>query len=100
MKSGTGSFHKLVVDVSLNNQILTAHCPNSGSMMGLLNEGEAAWISPSKNKERKLKYTLEILENNQQMIGVNTHLTNKIVEEALLNQKTLMTFLEDKIKGM
>ena len=80
-------YKRFFVDVSLNNQILTAHCPNSGSMMGLLNEGETAWISPSKNKERKLKYTLEILENNHQMVGVNTHLTNKIVEEALLSKK-------------
>ena len=80
-------YKRFFVDVSLNNQILTAHCPNSGSMMGLLNEGEAAWISSSKNKERKLKYTLEILENNHQMVGVNTHLTNKIVEEALLSKK-------------
>ena len=80
-------YKRFFVDVSLNNQILTAHCPNSGSMMGLLNEGETAWISTSKNKERKLKYTLEILENNHQMVGVNTHLTNKIVEEALLSKK-------------
>ena len=80
-------YKRFFVDVSLNNQILTAHCPNSGSMLGLLNEGEVAWISQSKNKERKLKYTLEILEHNNQMIGVNTHLTNKIVEESLLGKK-------------
>ena len=80
-------YKRFFVDVSLNNQILTAHCPNSGSMMGLLNEGETAWISTSNNKERKLKYTLEILENNHQMVGVNTQLTNKIVEEALLSKK-------------
>jgi sugar fermentation stimulation protein A len=55
--------------------------------MGLLNEGEYAWISESKNTERKLKYTLEILEHNKQMVGVNTHLTNKIVEESLINKK-------------
>ena len=71
----------------LNKEILTAHCPNSGSMMGLLNEGENAWISESKNTERKLKYTLEILEQNKQKVGVNTHLTNRIVEEALINKK-------------
>ena len=46
-----------------------------------------AWISQSKNKERKLKYTLEILEHDNQMIGINTHLTNKIVEEALIDKK-------------
>ena len=63
-------YKRFFVEVSLNNQILTAHCPNSGSMLGLLNEGEVAWISQSKNKERKLKYTLEILEHNNQMIGI------------------------------
>jgi sugar fermentation stimulation protein A len=91
-------YKRFFVDVSLNNQILTAHCPNSGSMMGLLNEGETAWISPSKNKERKLKYTLEILENNHQMVGVNTHLTNKIVEEALLSKKIKDLEVFDDIK--
>jgi sugar fermentation stimulation protein A len=80
-------YKRFFVDVSLNKEILTAHCPNSGSMMGLLNEGENAWISVSKNTERKLKYTLEILEHNKQKIGVNTHLTNRIVEEALINEK-------------
>jgi sugar fermentation stimulation protein A len=75
------------VDLLLNKEIVTAHCANSGSMIGLLNEGENAWISESKNKERKLKYTLEILEHDKQMIGVNTHSTNKIVEEALINKK-------------
>ena len=80
-------YKRFFVDVLLNKEILTAHCPNSGSMMGLLNEGENAWISESKNTERKLKYTLEILEHNKQKVGVNTHLTNKIVEEALINKK-------------
>ena len=79
-------YKRFFVDVLLNKQILTAHCPNSGSMMGLLNEGENAWISESKNAERKLKYTLEILEHNKEKVGINTHLTNRIVEEALINK--------------
>jgi sugar fermentation stimulation protein A len=79
-------YKRFFVDVLLNKEILTAHCPNSGSMMGLLNEGENAWISESKNTERKLKYTLEILENNKQKVGVNTHLTNRIIEEALIDK--------------
>jgi sugar fermentation stimulation protein A len=80
-------YKRFFADVSLNKEILTAHCPNSGSMMGLLNEGSNAWISKSKNAERKLKYTLEILEDHKQMVGVNTHSTNKIIEEALINKK-------------
>ena len=80
-------YKRFFVDVMLNKEILTAHCPNSGSMMGLLNENENAWVSKSKNPKRKLKYTLEILEKKKQKVGVNTHLTNKIVEEALVNKK-------------
>jgi len=80
-------YKRFFVDVMLNKEILTAHCPNSGSMMGLLNENENAWVSKSKNPKRKLKYTLEILEKKKQKVGVNTHLTNKIVEEALINKK-------------
>lgn len=80
-------YKRFFVDVLLNEEILTAHCPNSGSMMGLLNKDEYAWISVSKNPERKLKYTLEILEHNKKKVGVNTHSTNKIIEEALINKK-------------
>jgi sugar fermentation stimulation protein A len=80
-------YKRFFVDVLLNKETLTAHCPNTGSMMGLLNKGENAWISESKNTKRKLKYTLEILEHNKQKIGVNTHLTNKIIEEALINRE-------------
>jgi sugar fermentation stimulation protein A len=80
-------YKRFFADVSLNKEILTAHCPNSGSMMGLLNEGSNAWISESKNTERKLKYTLEVLEDQKQMVGVNTHSANKIIEEALINKR-------------
>ena len=80
-------YKRFFVDVMLNKEILKAHCPNSGSMMGLLNENENAWVSKSKNPKRKLKYTLEILEKEKQKVGVNTHLTNKIGEEALVNKK-------------
>ena len=91
-------YKRFFVDVLLNKEILTAHCPNSGSMMGLLNEGENAWISESKNTERKLKYTLEILEHNKQKVGVNTHLTNKIVEEALGYKESVVSKAEGEGK--
>jgi len=91
-------YKRFFVDLLLNKKIVTAHCANSGSMIGLLNEGENAWISESKNKERKLKYTLEILEHDKQMIGVNTHSTNKIVEEALINKKIKELANFDQIK--
>ena len=78
-------YKRFFVDVKINNEIITAHCPNTGSMMGLLNKGNKVWLSKSNNPNRKLKYTLQIIENKKSKIGVNTHLTNKIVFHALKN---------------
>ena len=78
-------YKRFFVDVRLNNQIVTVHCPNTGSMHGLLNKGNKVWISKSNNPKRKLKYTLEIIEVKKTKVGINTHSTNKIVHDALQN---------------
>ena len=80
-------YKRFFVDIKYENKIITAHCPNSGSMMGLLTEGNIAWFSLSDNPNRKLKYTLEMIQIKNEKIGINTHLTNKIVLEALRNKK-------------
>tara|TARA_B100001123_G_scaffold384209_1_gene456835 strand:- start:1146 stop:1835 length:690 start_codon:yes stop_codon:yes gene_type:complete len=79
-------YKRFFTDIKVNNQILTAHCPNTGSMMGLLNEGNEVWVSQSDNPNRRLKYTLEIIKVNKSLIGVNTHKANRIVEDALKNK--------------
>mgnify|MGYP001426605548 CR=1 FL=1 len=78
-------YKRFFVDVKINSQVITAHCPNTGSMFGLLKESNKVWLSKSNNPNRKLKYTLEIIEDNKSKVGVNTHLTNKIVLHALQN---------------
>ena len=78
-------YKRFFVDVKVKNKIVTAHCPNSGSMMGLLNKNNKVWITEALNKKRKLKYTLQIIEENGSKVGVNTHFTNKIVNHALQN---------------
>ena len=78
-------YKRFFVDVKVRNKIITAHCPNTGSMFGLLKKGNKVWISKSNNLKRKLQYTLEIIEDNNTKVGVNTHLTNKIVHHALQN---------------
>ena len=80
-------YKRFFVDLKHKSKIITAHCPNSGSMMGLLNEGNKVWFSKSNNPNRKLKYTLEIIEIEKKLVGINTHLTNKIVYEALSKRK-------------
>ena len=76
-------YKRFFVDIKYKNKIITGHCPNSGSMMGLLNIGNKIWFSESDKLNRKLKYTLEIIEVEKKMVGINTLLTNKIVLEAL-----------------
>ena len=79
-------YKRFFVDVKIDKNIVTAHCPNTGSMMGLLNKGNRVWLSKSDDKKRKLKYTLEIIEDKSKKIGVNTHSTNKIILDALNNR--------------
>ena len=79
-------YKRFFVDVNIKNKIITAHCPNSGSMMGILKKNNRVWITEASNKKRKLKYTLQIIKDDKSKVGVNTHLTNKIVLEALKNK--------------
>ena len=78
-------YKRFFVDVQIENKVITAHCPNTGSMKGLLKEGNKVWLSKSNNPDRKLKYTLQIIEDDNSKVGVNTHLTNKIILDALKN---------------
>ena len=82
-------YKRFFVDIKVKNKVITAHCPNTGSMMGLLKKGNKVWFTKSNDIKRKLKYTLQIIEVNGSKVGVNTHLTNKIFYEALLNGKII-----------
>ncbi len=79
-------YKRFFVDIKANNSILKAHCPNTGSMMGLLKEGNGVWLTKNDDPKRKLKFTLEIIKVNQKLIGVNTHRANRIVEDGLKNK--------------
>ena len=82
-------YKRFFVDVQLDNikETVTAHCPNTGSMLGLLKEGNPVKLSKVDDPKRKLKYTLEIIKSNGANVGVNTHRANRIVEEALISNK-------------
>ena len=78
-------YKRFFSDIRLNKEIITAHCPNTGSMMGLLNINNDVWISKNNDPKRKLKFTLEIIKVKNNLVGVNTHLANKIVYHGLSN---------------
>ena len=78
-------YKRFFVDVKLKNEIVTAHCPNTGSMKGLLDEGNEVYLLKNNNPKRKLKYGLEIIRAKKNLVGVNTHMANKIVSHGLSN---------------
>ena len=82
-------YKRFFVDIKVQNKVITAHCPNTGSMMGLLKNGNKVWFTETNDSTRKLKYTLQIIEVDGKKVGINTHLTNKIFYEALLNGKII-----------
>ena len=79
-------YKRFFTDLKLNNQSVTAHCPNTGSMMGLLEKDNDVWVSKNDDPSRKLKFTLEMIKVNKRLVGVNTHRANRIVEHALENK--------------
>ena len=91
-------YKRFFTDIKVNKEIITAHCPNTGSMLGLLNEDNEVWVSKNDDPKRKLKYTLEIIKVKNILVGVNTHLANKIVLEGLSNNYIKEFNNLDKVK--
>jgi len=78
-------YKRFFTDVKIGKEIVTAHCPNTGSMKGLLDEGNEVYLLPNNDPKRKLKYGLEIIKSRKNLVGVNTHMANKIVDHGLKN---------------
>ena len=78
-------YKRFFADIKVNSKIITAHCPNTGSMQGLLDEGNEVLLTEHNDPKRKLKFTLEIIKAKNRYVGVNTHRANKIVNHGLEN---------------
>ena len=91
-------YKRFFADVKLDKQIVTAHCPNTGSMKGLLSEGNEVYLLPNNDPKKKLKYGLEIIKTRKNLVGVNTHMANKISHHALDNNLIKELKNNDSIK--
>jgi sugar fermentation stimulation protein A len=77
-------YQRFLADVRLpSGEIVTAHCTNTGSMMGCKEPGSVVYISRSDKKGRRLLYTWEIIEVGRTWVGINTMLPNRLVAEAI-----------------
>ena len=91
-------YKRFFTDIKLGKEIVTAHCPNTGSMKGLLDEGNEVYLLPNNDPKRKLKFGLEIIKSRKNLVGVNTHMANKIVNHAIENNLIKELKNNDKIK--
>jgi sugar fermentation stimulation protein A len=77
-------YKRFLADVELETgETVTAHCPNPGSMLGLKDPGSRCWLSHTDDPKRKLKYTLEVLEADGTLVGINTNRPNRLAEDAI-----------------
>lgn len=76
-------YSRFLADVRLRNgHVVTAHCPNSGSMLTCREPGRPVFLSRSTNPARKLKYTWELIDMGSSVVGVNTIVPNRLVKAA------------------
>ena len=79
-------YKRFLADVRLHNgRQVTVHCPNSGSMLSCSRPESDVYISRSSNPHRKYPFTLEMVRDDATWIGINTSLTNRLVEEGIKN---------------
>jgi sugar fermentation stimulation protein A len=79
-------YKRFLADIELDDgSIITAHCPNSGSMLGCNLPGSPVLLSLSPNPNRKLAHTWELVQIDGFWVGLNTMLPNRLAEEAILN---------------
>lgn len=79
-------YKRFLADIELDNgELVTAHCANSGSMMGLKEEGSPVWLSPATNPKAKLDYKWEMIEVDTTLVGINTAHPNRLVQDAILD---------------
>ena len=81
-------YQRFLADVRLDDgTAITASCPNTGTMMGLCTPGSTIWLSRSDTKTRKFAHSWELTEQDlgagPQLVGIDTSLPNKIVEDGI-----------------
>jgi sugar fermentation stimulation protein A len=79
-------YQRFLADVEVGGQTLTAHCPNTGSMLGCAVPGSRVWLSRAANPARKYAWTWELVQVPEgALVGIHTGRSNRLVREAIEN---------------
>ncbi|MBI5251333.1 MAG: DNA/RNA nuclease SfsA [Desulfomonile tiedjei] len=80
-------YKRFMADVLLDGgELVTTHCPNSGSMKSCCEPGRPVYLSRSSNPKRRLAYTWELIEMPSSLVGVNTGVPNKLVRQSVIDE--------------
>lgn len=79
--------NRFIAEVEINGKIVDVHVPNTGRCKELLVEGAVVYLKPSNNPNRKTKYSLHFVENNNALVSIYSQIANEIVHEAIKNGK-------------
>ena len=82
-------YKRFLADVILDDgRQVTAHCANPGAMIGLKEPGLCVWLEPNDDPKKKLKFGWRVAQlDTGAWVGIDTSLPNKIIYEALCDQK-------------
>ncbi len=81
-------YKRFFADVELaNGDVVTAHCPNTGSMKSCGQPGDTVFVLHAPSPTRKLAYTWELTKTSRGFVGVNTARPNHVVAKAIENGK-------------
>jgi sugar fermentation stimulation protein A len=76
-------YKRFLADIQVPEGVVTAACPNTGSLMGCCEPGSRVWLSQSESATRKYRHTWELVEVGRTLVGINTALPNALVAEAI-----------------
>lgn len=76
-------YKRFLADMELDGAVITAHCANPGSMLGMAEPGMTCWIEGNDDPKRKLRWSWKLVETGSGLAVVDTAIANRVVAEAL-----------------
>jgi len=76
-------YKRFLADMELDGELITAHCANPGSMLGMAEPGMACWIEGNDDPKRKLRWSWKLVQAGAGLAVVDTAIANRVVSEAL-----------------